>query len=68
MLPVDVLRICSIHVQDDTVKAVSCFFLISLPVSKTDCLQKGGVPAAPSGTATLLRLSPGHRIYPGTSL
>ena len=27
-------------------------------------LQKGGVPAAPSGTATLLRLSPSHRIRP----
>ena len=27
-------------------------------------LQKGGVPAAPSGTATLLRLSPSHRLYP----
>ncbi len=27
-------------------------------------LQKGGVPAAPSGTATLLRLSPSHRVYP----
>ena len=26
-----------------------------------DVLQKGGVPAAPSGTATLLRLSPNHR-------
>jgi hypothetical protein len=26
--------------------------------------QKGGVPAAPSGTATLLRLSPSHRFYP----
>ena len=25
-----------------------------------DFLQKGGVPAAPSGTATLLRLSPSH--------
>ena len=24
-------------------------------------LQKGGVPAAPSGTATLLRLSPNHQ-------
>ena len=24
-------------------------------------LQKGGVPAAPSGTATLLRLSPSHQ-------
>src|SRR5665647_1925334 len=27
-------------------------------------LQKGGVPAAPSGTATLLRLSPSHWFYP----
>ena len=27
-------------------------------------LQKGGVPAAPSGTATLLRLSPSHQSYP----
>ena len=27
-------------------------------------LQKGGVPAAPSGTATLLRLSPSHQLYP----
>ena len=31
-------------------------------------LQKGGVPAAPSGTATLLRLSPSHRSYPRTTL
>ena len=27
-------------------------------------LQKGGVPAAPSGTATLLRLSPSHQFCP----
>ena len=27
-------------------------------------LQKGGVPAAPSGTATLLRLSPNYRYRP----
>jgi hypothetical protein len=27
-------------------------------------LQKRDVPAAPSGTATLLRLSPSHQIYP----
>ena len=27
-------------------------------------LQKGGVPAAPSGTATLLRLSPNHLYRP----
>ena len=27
-------------------------------------LQKGGIPAAPSGTATLLRLSPSYWFYP----
>ena len=31
-------------------------------------LQKGGVPAAPSGTATLLRLSPSYRYYPSSLL
>ena len=31
-------------------------------------LQKGGVPAAPSGTATLLRLSPSHRCRPSPLL
>ena len=31
-------------------------------------VQKGGVPAAPSGTATLLRLSPNHRFYPRPTL
>ena len=32
--------------------------------AKRVTLQKGGVPAAPSGTATLLRLSPSHLSYP----
>ena len=32
--------------------------------SSLTSLQKGGVPAAPSGTATLLRLSPNHLFYP----
>ena len=27
-------------------------------------LQKGGIPATPSGTATLLRLSPSYLFYP----
>jgi hypothetical protein len=27
-------------------------------------LLKGGIPAAPSGTATLLRLSPSYQFYP----
>ena len=31
-------------------------------------LQKGGVPAAPSGTATLLRLSPSYPSYPWSLL
>ena len=33
-------------------------------VSSSLALQKGGVPAAPSGTATLLRLSPSHPFHP----
>ena len=31
-------------------------------------LQKGGVPATPSGTATLLRLSPNYRFCPRSLL
>ena len=34
----------------------------------TTSLHKGGVPAAPSGTATLLRLSPNYQFYPRTLL
>ena len=29
-----------------------------------ESFQKGDVPAAPSGTATLLRLSPNYQFYP----
>ena len=36
--------------------------------NKSEAFQKGGVPAAPSGTATLLRLSPNHQFYPRTLL
>ena len=32
--------------------------------SRVELLQKGGDPAAPSGTATLLRLSPSYLFYP----
>jgi hypothetical protein len=32
--------------------------------SRERMLQKGGDPAAPSGTATLLRLSPNYLFYP----
>ena len=49
-------------------------FLSSISLNKLPCstrdktliqvtLQKGGVPAAPSGTATLLRLSPNHESH-----
>ena len=31
-------------------------------------LQKGGVPATPSGTATLLRLSPSYQFRPRQTL
>ena len=50
--------------------ALSLFFFFSFlltrrtPTKKGATLQKGGVPAAPSGTATLLRLSPNHQFYP----
>ena len=51
--------------------ALSLFFFFSFSflltrrtLKKGTTLQKGGVPAAPSGTATLLRLSPNHQFYP----
>ena len=37
-------------------------------IQKKRPLQKGGVPAAPSGTATLLRLSPNHLFHPRPTL
>ena len=37
---------------------------VLLPTTDRFSFQKGGVPAAPSGTATLLRLSPSYRFYP----
>ena len=41
-------------------------FLSHVPKSSigNPSLQKGGVPAAPSGTATLLRLSPNYQFRP----
>ena len=38
----------------------SSLFILHFPT----VLQKGGVPAAPSGTATLLRLSPNYQFRP----
>ena len=44
-------------------------FKLKLLADKVEIvLQKGGVPAAPSGTATLLRLSPSHQFYPRSLL
>ena len=43
---------------------LSCAFTPLTPQKGNAALQKGGVPAAPSGTATLLRLSPNHQFYP----
>ena len=43
------------------------FFFAVAPLTvdrNRNVLQKGGVPAAPSGTATLLRLSPSYQFYP----
>ena len=37
-------------------------------IAKQSILQKGDIPAAPSGTATLLRLSPSHWYYPSSLL
>ena len=42
--------------------------MLTIKKAMTAPLQKGGVPAAPSGTATLLRLSPNHRFYPRATL
>ena len=38
-------------------------FFLQHPVTE-GWLQKGGVPAAPSGTATLLRLNTSYQFYP----
>ena len=40
---------------------LSCAFTPLTPQKGNAALQKGGVPAAPSGTATLLRLSPKYK-------
>ena len=52
-------------------KAILCvakafYSLVSPPAGRRfyAAFQKGGVPAAPSGTATLLRLSPSHLVRP----
>jgi len=49
--------------QKNLIEYITLKVLIGKP-----SLQKGGVPAAPSGTATLLRLSPSYRFYPRTLL
>ena len=44
------------------------FFIYTDVYCLHKALQKGGVPAAPSGTATLLRLSPNHQFCPRPTL
>ena len=44
---------------------MGCYYLKEILLK---LLQKGGIPATPSGTATLLRLSPSYRFYPRTLL
>ena len=48
--------------------SVKVSYLIVCIVPDVTALQKGGVPAAPSGTATLLRLSPNYQFCPRTLL
>ena len=50
---------CSTSYQQPLVRK-----LIQYKILTNELLQKGGVPAAPSGTATLLRLSPNYQFYP----
>ena len=49
-------------------KRLNCTGLTDLAIHRearvNNALQKGGVPATPSGTATLLRLSPSHQFCP----
>ena len=49
---------------DVSVLVFFLFFPLLSQSFKSELLQKGGVPAAPSGTATLLRLSPSHHVCP----
>ena len=51
-----------------TICCDDCLFNSYTTCNKIQHLQKGGVPAAPSGTATLLRLSPSYRFYPRSLL
>ena len=46
----------------------SCLVLQNRELSVKKQLQKGGVPATPSGTATLLRLSPNYQFCPRSLL
>ena len=57
--------------QPYNVKTFHCTRPVPCNSPRSSCqnaLQKGGVPATPSGTATLLRLSPSHQFCPRTLL
>ena len=51
----------TIHMYSAILFFILSSVLVSLPKLCTGISLKGGDPAAPSGTATLLRLSPSHR-------
>ena len=54
------------ELKKDFRKAQAFFFVpcVTEKRQRQDTLQKGGVPATPSGTATLLRLSPNYQFRP----
>ena len=68
----DVSSTGSRGVADANLQSAFDFFPLltrnEVPGRREPPLQKGGVPAAPSGTATLLRLSPTHRFHPRPTL
>ena len=52
---------CGLGIADcGLIKFKSEIVIPNSEITRIVFLQKGGVPAAPSGTATLLRLSPSH--------
>ena len=57
-------RPCAVPVTKNPATFVHTPWKQARPNGLEPMFQKGGVPAAPSGTATLLRLSPNHSFHP----
>ena len=66
MITISETGTCSLFLHSYSVVVLQITGVLPLRVENLDhsLLQKGGVPAAPSGTATLLRLSPSYQFYP----